>query len=62
MLDFLFVCGQVLCLIGFLYGAYLAIRYGDTFKPTEGQKPKRVALGPEADRRLPWDIDVGYYL
>jgi hypothetical protein len=32
MLDVLIVCGQVLCLIGLLYGAYLAITQADTFR------------------------------
>src|SRR5712691_8640065 len=32
MLDFLFVSGQVLCLMGCLYGAYLVIRHHDTFR------------------------------
>ncbi len=32
MLDFLFVSGQVLCLMGCLYGAYPVIRHHDTFR------------------------------
>ena len=62
MLDFLFTCGQVLCLIGYLYGAYLEIRYGDAFRPTERHKHKRVAPGPEADEQRLWHRDLGYYV
>ncbi len=32
MLDVFFICGQVLCLMGCLYGAYLVIRHSDIFR------------------------------
>lgn len=61
MLDFLFVSGQVLCLSGCLYGAYLCIRHSDTFKSPEGQKHQRVARDPEADELLRRITYLGYY-
>ena len=48
MLDFLFTCGQVLCLAGYLYGAYLVIKHSDAFKSNEGRERERFAPKPDS--------------
>ena len=35
MLDYLFAAGQFVCLIGYVYGAYLVIRYGEDLRTRE---------------------------
>jgi hypothetical protein len=60
MLDFLFTCGQVLCLAGYLYGAYLVIKHSDAFKSNEGRERKSVAPGPEPDAELLRRVYRGY--
>jgi len=52
MLDFLFTGGQVLCLAGYLYGAYLVIKHGDAFKSNEGRERERFAPKPDPDAEL----------
>jgi hypothetical protein len=52
MLDFLFTCGQVLCLAGYLYGAYLVIKHSDAFKSNEGSERESFAPQPDPDAEL----------
>lgn len=47
MIDFLFICGQILCLAGYLYGAYLVITHSDAFKPND--EKKREDFAPQSD-------------
>ena len=49
MVDFLFTAGQVLCVCGLLYGAYLSITYG----PGEGTFSTRINFDPPT--RHAWD-------
>ena len=41
MLDFLFTGGQVLCLAGCVYGAYLVMTHGDAFISNDGKGVER---------------------
>ena len=49
MLDLLFTWGQVLCLAGYVYGAYLVITHSDAFKSNEGKKGERFAWRRDPD-------------
>lgn len=49
MLDFLFTWGQVLCLAGYVYGAYLVITHSDAFRSNEVKKGERFAWRRDAD-------------
>jgi len=42
MMDFLFTSGQIICICGLLYGAYLSI----TYAPDEGTSSTRIDSGP----------------
>ena len=54
MLDFLFTWGQVLCLAGYVYGAYLVITHSDAFKSNEAKQGERFAWrrDPDEERLL----------
>jgi len=54
MLDFLFGCGQVLCLAGYLYGAYLVITNSDAFKSVEGKKREDSAPRSDPKEEVVW--------
>ena len=54
MVDFLFGCVQVLCLAGYLYGAYLVITHSDTFKSDERKKREDFAPRSDPNDRLLW--------
>ena len=62
MLDFLFTCGQVLCLAGYLYGAYLVIKHSDAFKSNERKEREGVAPRPGPDAELLRRVYRGYDL
>ena len=50
MVDFLFALGQVLCVLGLLYGAYLCI----TFAPEE--KPSKAAVHFDPITTHAWEV------
>lgn len=41
MLDFLFTWGEVLCLAGYVYGAYLVITHSDAFSSNGAKDVER---------------------
>ena len=54
MLDFLFTWGQVLCLAGYVYGAYLVITHNDAFKSNDAKDVERFTWrrNPHEERLL----------
>ena len=54
MLDFLFTWGQVLCLAGYVYGAYLVITHSDAFSSKDGKEAERSRWrrNPDEERLL----------
>ena len=59
-LDFLFELGQTLCLLGLLYGAYLCIRFQDTFGRDEA--PEKIAASRRARAEMPLRESFGHYI
>lgn len=55
MLDFLFAFGQVVCLAAYLYGGYLVIRHGETFRTLEKYMDRRFSSRPDADQNAAWE-------
>ena len=62
MVNFLFICGQVLLLMGCLYGAYRSIAYRGAIKQNQGQKYGSFTLNPEAAELPRWPRDLCYYV
>ena len=62
MLDFLFTWGQVLCLAGYAYGAYLVITHSDAFRSNDAKDAERFTWrrNPDEERLLRkylrWDV------
>jgi hypothetical protein len=56
MIDFLFALGQVVCIVGLLYGAYLAITFVDDewrFSATSVRFDPKTTHAWESPRRSP---------
>ena len=54
MLDVLFTWGQVLCLAGYVYGAYLVITHSDAFRSEDAKDVERFTWrrNPDEERLL----------
>jgi hypothetical protein len=54
MLDFLFTWGQVLCLAGYVYGAYLMMTHSDAFRSNDRKDVERFTWrrNPDEERLL----------
>jgi hypothetical protein len=51
-MDFLYGLGQVICIIGLLYGAYLSITYAGPAGPSDGEA---AATTPRAQSNTAYD-------